>query len=126
LNHAERRIGSELGGHPRQNVVLRETGIIVEEEQQIPLNQAHSGIATGGNAQILRQRFGLDAVRSTRRSPAIANHYQIEVYITLAQQTEQPAIKIIRPFAHSQDDDPELGAHWICHRSLEEASTAIR
>jgi hypothetical protein len=39
---------------PRQDVVLRETGIIVEEEQQISFDQAHSGIATGGNAQILR------------------------------------------------------------------------
>jgi hypothetical protein len=126
LNHAERRICSELGRHPRQDVVLRETGIIVEEEQQVSLNQAHSGIATGGNAQILGQRFGLDAIRQTGRSPAIADHDHIKVHITLAQQTDQTTIKIIRPFAHRQDDDPELGAHWVCHRSLEEVSTAIR
>src|SRR6185312_5909121 len=54
LNHAERRICSELRRHPRQDVVLREAGIVVEEEQQVSLDQAHSGVATSGNAQILR------------------------------------------------------------------------
>jgi hypothetical protein len=117
---------AKLPGHPSQNVIRRQTGIIVEKKQQFPFDQAHAGVATSWDSEILRQPFGLYAGRQTHRLPPISHNDNIEVHVPLPQQTGKTMMQILRPIAHGQDDNRELWPHRRAHRSLEDASTAIR
>ncbi len=126
LDHAERWIGGELHRHSSQDVVLRKAGIIVEEEQQLPLDQAHSSVTTGWDAEVLTQPMGLDPFRQANRLPPVADHHNVEVDLALVQQTGKTALQIVGPVAHRQNNDPELRPRRPAHRSLDDASTAIR
>jgi hypothetical protein len=131
LDHPELGVCRELRRHARQNVIRRQAGIIVEEEQQLPLDQRHSSIATGRNPEIGCQPFGLHPIRQIHRLPSVANNDDIGVDLTLPQQAGQSVIEIVWPVAHRQDDYPEFRPPQIRppssrHRSLEDASTEIR
>src|SRR5512133_765731 len=131
LDHPELGVCGELRRHPGQNVIRRQAGIVVEEEQQLSLDQRHSSITTGRNPQIGCQPFGFHPIRQIHRPPPVANNDDIQVNLTLAHEAGQAVIQIVRPVTHRQDDDPEfrpppIRPHSHRHRSLEDASTAIR
>ena len=50
----------------------------------------------------------------------------IEVHVTLPQQAGKTMMQIVGSIAHGQDDNRELWPHRRAHRSLDDASTAIR
>ena len=92
LDHAERWISSELHRHPSQDVVLRKAGVVVKKEQQLPLDQTHSSVTTSWNAEVLTQRMGLHPFRQANRLPTVADHHNVEVDLTLTQQTGKTTI----------------------------------
>jgi hypothetical protein len=126
LDHAECRISSELRRHPSQGVVAGKAGIIVEEEQQFAVDQIHTSVATGGDAEILPQPMGLHPVRQANRLPPVAHDHNIEANLALVQHTGKPAIQIIGSVAHRQNNDPKRRRPRLAHRSLDDASTATR
>ena len=126
LDHAERRIRSELHRHPSQDVVGRKASIIVEEEQQVPFDQAHSGVTTSWNAEVLLSPWALTPSGNPTGCHPLPTTTTSSSNLALVQQTGKTAIQIVGPVAHRENNDPERRPPRLTHRSLDEASTATR
>ena len=79
LDKPETRVSRKSTCKICKKTVIRQAGIVIEEEEQLAIDLGYASISARRDSEILRQRQGLHLLRKPCRNPAIPDDDDIDL-----------------------------------------------